>query len=381
MDKKGTIAAADVLKIFGGLAVFIPLMSGIFQYRQVLSQDMDKNFRSVVEKLSSSQREERLASASNMGTFITERGRYYEQALDLLLNRLPLELDYNVLSAIRGSLDKVGQENYRRVMEKMLTLNRSLVDQEYVLKLWRDNARRAFEDSIKRHPEISTSLDKLSLLRKTLLEDFQREMRHNWETFRKRENDLSELYMHQQVVADFTATFLEVTRKYPIKNIEFRRNTLNRAILEGLDLQKAAFIGSALSSSAITESKFDGSTIINTIFTRSVLRDTSFARCTIKISLFEGAVLQGVIFSGSVFEDAFFTGSDLTGARFEATEGLKPIYFYKAKNIEKAVFDQDFKKKLLKELETIDDAIFAGYVQNESRLTNQRRDQLLDFLN
>lgn len=138
---------ATVLKVLAGLAVLVPLAAGYFQYRQAVRQDMDNDFRAVIGKLSAENREERLAAASSIGTFIVKGGAYYDEATDILINRLSIELDYNVLNAVRGSLLKIEEPEYKRVIEKILDIERNMFTQEYVLKTWLNEAEKSWVQS------------------------------------------------------------------------------------------------------------------------------------------------------------------------------------------------------------------------------------------
>lgn len=130
--------AKKVLKIAGAIGgsigLLVPLWGAMLQYQQSVQQNLDQNFRSIVENLSSENKENRLASAANMGTFIKKaafgKGKYYDEAVDILINRLSVEIDYNVANAINGSLEKIYEakrykKEYKRVIEKLLTINRN----------------------------------------------------------------------------------------------------------------------------------------------------------------------------------------------------------------------------------------------------------------
>lgn len=384
---KREVTLMDRLKLVGtfaaAFAVFIPLMSGIFQYRQSIQEDMDKNFRSVVEKLYSGDVEKRLAASSNIGTFIKKgifkKGKYYNEARDLLINRLSIELDYNVLNAIRGSLEKVGVEEYKDVIKKLLTIERNIFIQKYALGNWTTQTKEAFEESEKRYEEREreTLLEEYGLeIDKAMLNNLKEEMNIKWKNYKGREMEYEELTMHKQVAADFISIFLGVTKYSPIKELEFFRNSLDGIVLANINLTNATFKHSALSLSTLLETKFNRSKIIDTIFTYSDLAKSHFTDSKIELSLFDLAVLRYVDFSGTEFRDVFFAGSDLTGANFKAAKGLKPVYFYEAENIDKALFDVEFKEELDKKLKNITEDKFKKYINEKSGLSKQRIEEL-----
>lgn len=370
----------DLLKLLGGLAVFIPLIAGMLQYRQSVQQDLDQNFRSVIEKLSSQNREERLAAASSMGTFINKDGKYYNEATDILINRLSIELDYNVLNAIKASLEKIEKEDYNKVITKLLDIERNIFIQENALESWKDNAKDAFEESEKRYLSREALFKQYkSDVDKEMLDNLKKDMNVRWETYSNRVKDFKELTMHKQVVSDFLSIFLKLTRTYPIEGVEFFRNSMNYVTMIELNLIKAKFIRSAFSSSNILNSDLDGSTILHTVFSFSDLTNSRFVNCNIKASLFDQAELRNVDFSGSELKDVFFAGSEMTGANFRSVRNLIPIYFYKARNIDKALFDPEFKKELDEKLPKVSEDEFKDYVKN-SELIDLRVTEIFETL-
>jgi len=320
--KKISFSDPGIVKIIGAIAVFIPLMTGILQYRDSTQQKIGNDFRSVVEKLSAKEREIRLASVSSMGTFIKKgifksKEKYYDETVDILINRISTELDYNVLNAIISSLERSDNTEYRRIMEKLLAIERNIFVQENVLK---DRLREL---------EISIPKEKDKKRIKLLKEEQE------------------ELKMHQQAVSYTISLFLSKVSKSHPEKIEFFRNSLNYVTIKGINLSNSVFDMSALSQSNILKTKFDGSKIEDTVFTFSNLTNSSFANCKeITDSLFDQVNLKDVDFSNSNFRDVFFAGSDLTNTNFTGVKGLHPEYFYKAKNIDKAKFDSEIETKI-----------------------------------
>lgn len=362
-EKKKVFELSDLLKIFGVLALFIPLMTAVIQYRQSVKQDLDKNFRGIVEMLSSQDREKRLAAATNMGVFI-KKGEYSNEAIDILINRLSTELDYNILNAIKGSLRKKrGRKELKDVIVKILGINKNIFIQNYALKKWKEESEKEYFEK-----EALYNNFKNKKSDKTILDNIKEEMKLKQKVYFDRERDFKELPMHEQVTADFISMFLEETKD--IEDINFYLNSLNKVRLLKLNFIRSTFERSAISSSTVEETIFDNATIIDSLFTFSDLTKSRFVNnCKITASLFNHiSSLKGVSFSGSEFNDVFFTGSDLTEANFKGAKGLKPIYFYKAKNIKKAEFDNEFKIKLTNELgfdsEKMADEKFLEYIKS-----------------
>jgi len=364
----------------GFIAVFIPLILGFFQYRQSVQQNFDQNFRAVVDKLSSANKEERLAAASNLGTFIRE-GRHSQATEDILANKLSVELDYNVLNGIRGSLQRANKKKYGDLIQKFLDIDRNIFTYKYPLSQWKGQALTIFNEID------SISFEREKLLKKTQsavdsaqLAILKEEMKRKWEIFYQIEKDFNEISMHKDVIANFVTVFLGVSRNYPIKGLEFYQNSLNSVVMMELDLRGSRFKHSSLSNSTILYTKFDESDILGTVFTFSDLTHSQFVNCRIFSTLFDQSTFENADFSGSEFKDVFFTGSDLEGAKFTKAKGLKPIYFYKAENVDSAIFDPKFKKELDEKLSSISESDFIDYVKNKSILDDQRIRELFKTL-
>jgi uncharacterized protein YjbI with pentapeptide repeats len=370
---------ATVLKVLAGLAVLVPLAAAYFQYRQSVRQDLDNDFRAVIGKLSAENREERLAAASSIGTFIVKGEAYYDEATDILINRLSIELDYNVLNAVRGSLLKIEDPEYKRVIEKILDIDRNILNQEYVLKKWLNEAEKSWEQSKKDYSDLENEESNPDL-KKVTLENTKKLVSEYHNTYLNLKKDFDELSKHRQVAADFlTSLFSKVTRLAPIKNLELYSNTLNYVTMSELNLINSVFQSSALSSSNISNTNFNGSTMIDTTFAYSTLTGSRLNNCKIVASTFYQVNLTKVDFSGSELNDVFFADAEMKGTKFSDAKGLKPIYFYKAKNIDQAIFDTEFKKELDEKLLTISENDFKEYVEN-SELTYQRVNEILHYL-
>lgn len=367
---KRAITLSDLIKFIGVLAVFIPLMNAILQYRLSIQNEMDENFRVIVDKLSSKDIESRLAAASSLGTFITKGKKYYDEAIDLLMNRLSIELDQNVLNAIRGSLEKIrGKQEYRKVIEKLLSTNRYLATRTHVLDEQLESAENAYSLSKNRYTEMTNQIGNYkSEDASVILDNLIKDMDAKRKLYYEREKVTGELEFHHQVIYGFISGFLRFKKYQEIENIIFFINRLEDVNLVDLNLSKSEIKYSLLAKSIIWHTKFNGSFISYTNFEEIFFSNTTFIDCEITQSIFILSNLTNVDFSGSVFRDVFFTGSDLTGTRFNNVTGLKPIHFYKTKNLNKAIFDPAFKKELDMKLGSITEEEFKEFINNNPEL-------------
>ncbi|MEK6682173.1 MAG: pentapeptide repeat-containing protein [Nitrospirota bacterium] len=405
-EKKKTIA--ELIETYKTIiTIFLPLIAALitanYQVGEYMRKSSDENFRSIVKLLSSENKEERLAAASNMGTFI-KKGSYWpyvftksgnentENAVDILINRVSVELDYNVLNAIIGSLEKTEKayaKKHKEIVDDLLALNRNIFIQDYALKKWKEDAEKLV-GSTESPGEIEAELVKReSLFKKgnfevdrVMLDGLKEKMKLAWNDYYKRDKNYSELDMHKQAVTDIISVFLsrkeeedkEKKERKPLK-LNFYQNSLNTAVIADLNLSNSDIKRSAFSLSMIQNTIFNEATILDTIFTFSDLTKSSFKNCKIGSSLFDQAILKDVNFYGSEFKDVFFAGSDLTEADFRGVEGLKPEYFYEAE-IDKAIFDEKFDKVATKNLKEND---FIRFI-NKSELTEEKKDAIFSAL-
>jgi len=135
---------------------------------------------------------------------------------------------------------------------------------------------------------------------------------------------------------------------------------------------------SSFSQMNLTNVDLSRSKIIGTTFQATSFSNCSFAESEITATNFTNIDVKDEIdFSGAKFDDVFFQGSDLKNSNFKGAIGLKPIYFYKVKDLEYVQFDSDFRREL--ENVFITDDQFIEYVQN-CKLIELRANELLDIL-
>ena len=325
-------------------AVFIPLMIAALQYEQSVQDKSDENFRALIEKLSAGNTQERIAAASSMGTYIIKGGPFYDPVIVVLVNTVSIELDPKVLNAIRGSLEKIDKKDYRVVIEKLLAIDRDLFIYEYPIKSWKDTTEKDITASEKKFKE-ALPQENESKLDEIILDNLERNIKQKQETHSKLEMEYNDLNLNEAFVVNFISSFLN-SIKTPITNLNFYRNSMNYIVLEDLEFTHSRIDRSGFSGSTIVNTTFDEVTVISSAFTFSKISKSKFVDSKIESSLFDQVIFENVNFSGSEFKDVFFAGADLTKVNFKDVKGLKEIYFYKAKNIDKAKFDDEFKKKI-----------------------------------
>ncbi len=378
VDKKREITLADVIKYVSIIAVIIPLLLGYFEYQRSVQQDKDNNFRGWVEKLSSEKKDERLAAATNLGTYLKSDDKYYEEARDILINTVSIELDYNVLNAIRGSLEKVDSSERKEIIQNLLDIDRSTFIYDFPIGTALDKANQNLRESYKIITDevillSNNSLDINKIILNPLIEDLKIKM----DIKNNIEKNYNELSTHQMLVASFIGLFLDFSRSKPIEALFFYQNSFNKLVWLNFNLPKSRMENSSFSKMIISNVDFSGSEITGTSFAASTFSKCSFAESEITACNFYDIIVENEInFSNTKFDDVFFLGAKLKNSNFKGALGLKPIYFYGVEFLEYVQFDDEFRMELETELIKIQYADFIKYVQN-SKLMKQRKDELI----
>jgi len=381
LNKKREITSVDIIKYVGMIGVMIPLLLGYLEYQRSVQQDKDNYFRVVVEKLSSEKKNERLSAATNLGTYLISDGDYYEEAFDILINTVSIELDYNVLNAIRGSLEKVEASERKRIVQKLLNIGRNAFIYEYPLKTWLSEAKANLEQSEKKMKDETFILSNNGTdVNKLILNPLAEDVKVKNEIKISVERDYNELSTHQLLVASFVGLFLTFSRTQPIDSLEFYQNSFNYLVWLNFQIPNSRMENSAFSRMILTNVDLSGSEIIGTTFYATRFSNCRFAKSKITASDFSNIDVKDTInFSGAKFDDVFFLGSDLKYSNFKGAVGLKPIYFYKVKNLEDVQFDDEFRIELDKELMLITRDQFIEYIFN-CKLIEQRAKDLKETL-
>lgn len=388
-DQKLKIDLFSILKFVGAVVAALPLLLGFLEYKKSVKEITDKSFREIVAHLSSEKKTERLASATNLGTFINEDNQYNNDAIDILVNMILIESDIDILQAISSSLKKVEPTEYETLADKLIKLDSvSFTYQdslEYKLKYQINSNEKQKSDIEKLQNKIAQDEKELKFTNigdKLLFESYQANYKDNLKKQKELDDLLKKNKYRKELISNFTINFLANARKYPITGLELYQNSWNYVVLMDLKLPEINIKNSALGLSTINGADFHKANIISSAFSFSSIKNTNFSGSTISTSIFDSIEsLKGTDFSNTTFKDVFFAYSNVSGANFTGEKGLHPMNFYKATNLEEARFDNDFKKKLDEyhlESVTVDD--FKKYVTNSS-LGKLRRDELFETIN
>ena len=134
ITKKSGLDLGNILKLLGGLAVFVPFLGGYIEYKKSVEDNQNKNFREIVGHLTSTDKNERLASATNLGTFIKTDDPKKNDAIDILVNMLLIETNTDILQAISSSLKRFDPKKSSELVEKLLVIDRTAFAYQDALK-------------------------------------------------------------------------------------------------------------------------------------------------------------------------------------------------------------------------------------------------------
>lgn len=388
-DKKINIDLVSALKFAGAVVAALPLLLAFLEYKKSVKDNTDKNFREIVTHLSSEKKTERLASATNLGTFINADSQYNNDAIDILVNMILIESDTDILQAISSSLKKIEPSEYASLVDKLIKLDSvSFTYQdslEYKLKYLRSSNEKQKSDIETLQTKITKDEKEVQIKNiadKLLLESYQSIFKDNL----KKENELDELLKknkyRKELISNFTISILANARKYPITGLELYQNSWNYVVLLDLKLPEIIIKNSALGLSTINGADFHKANVISSAFSFSSIKNTNFSGSTISTSIFDSLEsLKGTDFSNTQFKDVFFAYTNVSGANFTGAKGLEPLNFYKATNLNEAIFDEDFKKRLAEShIETVSEDDFKKFLTTSS-LNKLRRDELLETIN
>lgn len=418
--KKPALLSLDTIpKLIGVISVLYSAVTYLYQQNKTIEETQNKNFREIVANLASENKAERLSSAINLGTFVN-RGSflnknsspYQNEAIDALVNMVLIELDTDILQVISSNLKKLEPDKYKEIVGKLLTIDRSgFIYKEAIKYRFIDiqilNGTRSINnyqdgENLKSYdkrlgeidiikvqssenkkeennstPDPSAHETSAGLVNELLSQTISTKYKESLNREKDFENMINKNKYRSELISNFTIDFLSISRKQQIEGLELYQNSWNYAVISDLKLPKINIKLSAITSALIQGNDFSHAEIKNTTFANSSMRDNNFSNSDIQASLFSNVIsFRGTNFRNTRFKDVFFTLADVDGANFQGAEGLKPVYFFRAKNLDKADFDEDFRSELAQfQQDPKNEEKFKQDVRS-STLTTQRIDEL-----
>ncbi|MBD2359458.1 pentapeptide repeat-containing protein [Tolypothrix sp. FACHB-123] len=316
------------------IEILVPLIpaiaAAIWGYIKYADERDIKIYQENVKELFSSNKDILLSSIATLG-FYKDKKKYKKNVIDILINRLYTELDYDLINAIVTELSQISTKN------ELILISRSLLDinRNFVVQALPINERKKCIESVCEQAE----KDYLYQLNK--FEDFgeqtvqqQRDYLNNKRRDAQYLNDLHQykLGWHKQVISDALAMLL----------LEGNRRNLTKDFSLNLyynSIHYSQFFNVRLKCLYIEFSEFISSSLLE-IFVGTLLVRSSFfgdgsliRLCTFKTGQlsnveFIDSKLDNVVFENVSFQDVYFIRTELNHCIFRNVKGLDPLLFY-----------------------------------------------------
>jgi len=125
-----------------------------------------------------------------------------------------------------------------------------------------------------------------------------------------------------------------------------RAADLRDTYLKGANLSYSDLVGADLRGADIEAGSLKNAYLPKADLSSANLKNTHLRAANLSNADLSNANLSGADFRGARLLDAKFIGADLSGADFSYAKNLTPEQVKSAKNWEKAIYDEDFRKKL-----------------------------------
>lgn len=369
----------EIASVFAALGITIPLMIAVIEYKEKAKLQEDKNFREIIEKLSSKDVDTRTAAATSMGTFIgkggkfedviivnklpfiKKRSKYEHEAINILKNRLLIETEYSVSNAIRGSL--LNFKDKKKLIEDLLKTEQLNLNKSQIL-------------------ENQLLIDSLNVIKHSQKRNFKPDSilyLNSLKNYNISIEKQCQSTVNAKIVSDLIGTCLQlISIDTAVTHLHFFQNSLNNCALVNCKLRCLYMTHSAISDATMDNCVIDRSCINNTVFTSSKLYKSIFMYDTISECVFDFAELISVSFEGSKFRNVFFIGANVNNTDFRGVESLMVINFYGAKNLKKAIFDPSFDKLLYDSVKNVKAEDVINYIMSKPELIGARAIDLID---
>jgi uncharacterized protein YjbI with pentapeptide repeats len=168
-----------------------------------------------------------------------------------------------------------------------------------------------------------------------------------------------------ETVEDWRARFPD--QRLDLEGADLKKVNLIQAHLDGANFTRADLSGAMLKNASLKEANFTKAILVRANLTNahlqgaklqeSGLQNAVLMRCDLTGADLSKSILYGTSFRGADLKDANFAGANLDGAVLGTVGGefgttvykarnMKPEQIKQARNWEKAVYDDDFRKVL-----------------------------------
>lgn len=375
METKDLLQTFTILAgVLGTVAAFY---SGFIRYRKEKQIDM---FRENIKSLFSEKRDEVLGAVATLGIY-KSRNEYEKNVIDVLINRLYGELDYDVTNAIADVLSQYNNaDEFNYIFKRLIEINRNYFVQTYPIG--------------SRKTDLETSFNKLNKELKEIGEKIKSEPGSKDELYEARVKLIAKRYdeiqqqgyvhevklkWHKVIMADTLGLLLykaKLQNQSENLRLNFHQNDFNYAYHSGYDLVNSSFKNVAFGRGSLDEIKMRNVTIKDSTFDYSWFRKCRFTGGTIDSTLMTVQEMVEVVFEDVSFNDTFFIGVRFVNCRFKNCTGLQPLHFHKTAwnglEIEGCSFTPD-------QIAATEETSVKAAIENSS-MTTLRKGELLKVL-
>lgn len=330
------------------LALLAAIFTALLGFKQFLIERDVKSYQENVKNLFSQDKEILLSAIATLG-YYKDKKRYRNDVIDILINRLYTELDYDVTNAIIAELSQVSTNNeLNKISQKLLDINRSFVIQSTPLKSRKEVVARIHQ---RLKVEYIEQLEKTKDLDDDIIQqqnEYLNEKRQEYLHY----DDLLEyrLFWHKQIVSHAIAILLlEANRQGLTKahKLRFYSNSFCYCQIFDITLMVCSIKYTDFMHTRLQEVKSPKTEISTSYFESALLRECRFEEGKISHVEFINTKLDGVDFGKVEFEEVYFIGVEMNNCKFDNTNGLDPLLFYNC-TIANCSFSEGFDTRKIK---------------------------------
>jgi uncharacterized protein YjbI with pentapeptide repeats len=308
-------------------------LTGLAGYFKYLDQKSQSQYSENLKNLYSTEKEQVLSSIANLVTF-KNKTKLKRISLDILINRIYTELDYNICNAISNQLvtlvGRSSADELNYVIDRLIDMNYNYFLQDAGIKGRVSDLKKCVQNAEKDYDvQKKNPNDEQMVL--GLSDDLKERVKLKWKEY----NELKDLYeikllWHKQIIGDTLGMILSRASKLPFNNIvaKFVANDFNYCTFRNVIIHQCSMERSAFGASIFQRVTLDNIYIDDNALTTARFEDCIFSNGTIRATTFHGSKFYGVKFSNIEFDDVCFFHCDFVNCVFENVKGVSPICLY-----------------------------------------------------
>ena len=317
----------DYLKIvLPILATLITALWGIIKY---FKERTLKTYSESIKSLFSDDKKVVLSTIATLDFFKNKKS-YKNNVIDILVNRLYTELDYEIVNAIITELSQVSNEKeFKYISQKLLDINRNF-------ELQSSQINKRYETLNKANKEIYERYDQIPIEDKIKDEELKfiiesKRITRSYEVLSK-----YQLNWHKQIVGEaFAMLLLEANRKKITENLDLKlfENNMSGTHLFNFRLNNLRLLYAAFKDASLQELFVKNIQFEHAFFENAIIRRCAFNGGKISNAEFVNTKLDWITFDNIEFEDVYFIGVEFNKCTFTNVKGINKKLFFNCRII------------------------------------------------